>query len=157
MHQPGGAGDHRVGLVRHHAGQARLGLDKPGQTLWQQAGQRRAGRDAAVAGPRRPQACLCIGPPRQINHNRLALMPVAGGLQHRRAGQAAMGKQHRLVKAGTPGGHAPLYRHAGQRFETFQLLLGKGQRHQTGPRFGHMQAKLFGQPVAKGAGPHLWN
>ena len=84
-------------------------------------------------------------------------MPVARGLQHRRAGQAAMGKQHRLVKAGTPGGHAPLYRYAGQRFETFQLLLGKGQRHQTGPRFGHMQAKLFGQPVAKGAGPHLRN
>ncbi len=67
---------------------------------------------------------------RQIKADRLALAPIAGDLQHRRAEKAAVGEKQRLVKAGPraarargPGGRPPRGR---------QRRFGKGEGHQAG-------------------------
>ncbi len=108
-----------------------------------------------MAPPRSPQLGPRIAAGQKVKVDRRALAPVAGDLQDRRARQAPVGKQHRLVKALAGAGHPARHRHPGQGLHPPQLLFGKGQGHQGGPGFHQGQAELLGHPVAIARGPHL--
>ncbi len=89
----------------------------------------------------------------QVNRDELARLPVAGDLQHRRAGEAAVGKEqvfaeHRSVFGGNNGRN----RNARQRLKLFQKRFVQSKRNQSRTRWQHLQAKLLGNFVAERRG-----
>ena len=94
---------------------------------------------------------IAIG--KQVNRDKLPRLPVAGDLQYRRAGKAAMGKEqifaeHRPVFGGNDRGNG----HAGQRLKLFEKRFMQRNRHQPGARGQDFQAKLFGNLIAERGG-----
>ncbi len=94
---------------------------------------------------------IAIG--KQVNRDKLPRLPVAGDLQYRRAGEAAMGKEqifaeHRPVFGGNNGRNGD----PGERLELFQQRFMQRKRHQTGAGRQHLQAKLLGNFVTERRG-----
>ena len=63
-----------------------------------------------------------------------------------------MGEQHRLVKAHAARRRAPLHRNARQRLQPRVVMR---ERHKRGPRLGHGQPELRGNPIGQTRRAHL--
>ncbi len=86
----------------------------------------------------------------------LAGMPVGGDLQDDGAGEAAVGEQHRLFKAGTIlGGHRHRQADARQIGERLFLRLMEGKGHQPSAGRQHLEAELLRQLEAIRGRPQL--
>ena len=93
---------------------------------------------------------LKIAVQQQVDGDKLAGLPVAGNLQHRRAGKAAMGKQQIFAEQRTVlGGNGSRNRNAGKHLQLFKQRFMQGKRHQPGAGRQYLQAKLLGYLVAK--------
>ncbi len=90
----------------------------------------------------------------QIYRDKLTRLPVAGDLQHRRAGETAVSKEqvfaeHRPIFGSNNGGNG----HAGKRLKLFQERFVQRERHQPGARRQYVQAKLLGNLIAERGRP----
>ncbi|MNY13231.1 hypothetical protein D3C86_1463580 [compost metagenome] len=98
---------------------------------------------------------------KQVDLDWRAGAPVAGNLEHGRAGQPAVRPQQvfleRAGRLAAARADIDFHRHPGQRHEGLPRLAVERQRHQRGPRIDHLEPELAGDAVAEIRGPDLRN
>ena len=140
----------RVGLVGEVAGKAQVGreeLHQPGGQVARQLG-----------GQRMSPLCLPLGlervqQPRRadVQHDRLALAPIAAQLQHGGTGQTTVGEKQRLGKGDPVVEGAARRRHTRNRRET----VTEGKRHQRRARRHDVMPELPRKVIGQTRRPHL--
>ena len=141
-------------MIGDISGEFKIRLQKLHKLGWQILPKDRGERLAAVGGAVAAQGVEQFAIGDQVDANSVALLPVAGDLQDRGAREAAVGKEHRLVKVGTLCGGTHGCGDTGQRFE---FLVRERQRHEAGAGRDHIEAKLRGNLIGKAGRTHFGN